>query len=215
LGGSCTIPLTIEAYSVGNPAEDDGRYGPLPGALLGAETNLVLNHRMELSIGLLYSMRRLSYSAAPLTSVSYRYVEAQHSLELPVSVIYKLNSENPNISFYLRGGVVPGYLIYASGKGTRSSGSSSADVMVERTDITDSRSPFDLDILAGGGLRIPLNNAFFYLEACANYGILPANRDGSQYTNNDLTWVLYHVDSDFRVHQFSLCAGICWGLTKQ
>jgi hypothetical protein len=215
VGASCTIPLTIEGYSVGDPAEDDGKFGPLPGTLFGAEVNLVLNYRLELSIGLQYGMTRLSYSATPLTSVSYRYVEAQHYLELPVAVVYKLNPENPDISYYLRGGVLPGYLLYASGKGTRSSDSSLDDVIVKRTDITDSRSPLNLDFLVGGGFRIPLNNAFLYVEASVNYGILSSNREGNRYMNNDLTWVLYHVDSDFRVHQFTICAGICWGLTKQ
>jgi hypothetical protein len=215
VGGSCTIPLTIEGYSVGDPAEDEGKFGPLPGTMFGAEVNLALNHRLELSIGLLYGISRLSYSATPLTSVSYRYVEAQHLLELPVAIIYKLNPENPDISYYLRGGVLPGYLLYASGKGTRSSDSSLDEVIVERTDITDSRRPFNFDILVGGGFRIPLNNAFFYVEASANYGILNSNREENRYVNNDLTWGLYHVDSDFRVHQFSICAGICWGLTKQ
>lgn len=215
VGGSLSIPRTVEAYSVGNPAEDDGHFGPLPGTLAGAEINLVLNRRVEASIGVLYSMTRLSYTSSPLSFTSYRYVEAQHQLVLPLTVIYKLNPDNSNISYYLRGGVVPGYLFYASGKGARSTDGSQEDVVVEKTEITESRSPFNLNILAGGGVRIPLNRAFVYVEGSLNYSVLLANREKNRYPNNDITWLLYHVDSDFRVHQFSICAGICWDLTKR
>lgn len=215
VGGSLSIPRTVEAYSVGDPAEDDGHFGPLPGTLAGAEVNLLLNRRVEASIGLLYSMTRLSYTSAPLSFTSYRYVEAQHQLVLPLTVIYKLNPDTRNISYYLRGGVAPGYLFYASGKGTRSVEGSQEDVSVEKTDITESRSPFNLNILAGGGIRIPIKRAFIYVEGSLNYSVLLVNRDENRYLNNDITWLLYHADSDFRVHQFSICAGICWDLTKQ
>jgi hypothetical protein len=215
VGGSLSLPRTVEGYSVGDPAEDGGHFGPLPGTLAGAEANLILDRRLEASVGLLYSMTRLSYSATPLSFTPYRYVEAQHQLALPLTIIYKLNPENRKIAYYLRGGVVPGYLFYTSGKGTRSFEGSQDDIVVAKTDITDSRSPFNLNILVGGGFRIPLNRAFIYVEACASYDILLANREENRYLNNDITWLLYHVDSDFRVHQFSISAGMCWDLTKQ
>ncbi|MCK4880414.1 MAG: hypothetical protein KAS82_07135, partial [Bacteroidales bacterium] len=146
---------------------------------------------------------------------TYRYVEALHQVLLPLSVVYKFNPEDRRMCYYLRGGVEPGYLLYASGKGTRSYEASLDDLFVERTDITDSRRHFNLNLLLGGGVRIPLNNAFIYVETRVTSDILQSNRDESRYQNNDLSWLLYHVDSDFRVHQLSICAGICWDLTKE
>ncbi|MCD4710453.1 MAG: PorT family protein [Bacteroidales bacterium] len=215
VGSALSLPQTVERYSVGNPATDESHFGLLPGVMVGADANLILNRRLEASFGLLYSLTRFSYSATPLTFTTYRYVEAQHQLLLPLSMVYKFNPDDRRMCYYLRGGVVPGYLFHASGRGTRSYEASLDDLVVEKTDITESRRPFNLNILVGAGFRIPLNNAFFYLETRVTSGILLANREENRYPNNDLSWLLYHVDSDFRVHQLSICAGICWDLTKQ
>ena len=215
VGTPLSLPHTIEGFSVGDPTNDDGHFGLLPGILVGADGNLILNRKLEVSFGLLYSLTRFSYSATPLTFTNYRYVEAQHQMLLPLSVVYKFNPEERRMCYYLRGGVEPGYLLHASGKGTRSYEASLDDLHVEGTDITDSRGYFKLNLLLGGGVRIPLNNAFIYVETRVTSDLLQANQDESRYQNNDLLWLLYHVDSDFRVHQLSICAGICWDLTKE
>lgn len=215
VGSTLSLPQTIEGYSVGDPTKDESHFGLLPGVLVGADVNLILNRKLEASFGLLYSLTRFSYSATPFTFTTYRYVEAQHQLLLPLSMVYKFNPDDRRFCYYLRGGVVPGYLLYTSGRGTRSYEASLDDLVVEQTDITELRRPFNLNIMVGGGLRIPLNNMFVYLETRVTSGILLANREENRYRNNDLSWLLYHVDSDFRVHQLSICAGICWDLTKQ
>ena len=86
---------------------------------------------------------------------------------------------------------------------------------VEQTDITTSRVEFNLDGLLGGGARIPLNKAFIFAEIRLTSRILQANLEEDRYQNTDLTWLLYHVESDFRVQQLSICGGICWDLTKE
>jgi len=215
VGAVLSFPNTLEGYSVGDPAQDDSHFGMLPGFQLGAEANQILNRKMEVSIGLLYNLTRFSYSASPLSFTSYRYVEAQHLVELPISLVYKLNPEDQKICYYLRGGLVPSYMFYASGKGTRTDEDSQDDVVVERTKITASRGKFNLDVLLGGGVRIPLDNAFIFAEVRWATRIMQSNREDDRYQNSDLTWLLYHVDSDFRVHQLSICGGICWDLTKE
>jgi len=214
-GSNFSIGHTIEGYSVGDPAGDESHFGILPGIILGGEGNLILNRRLEASAGLLYSLSRYSYRATPLSFTSYRYTEAIHQLLVPLSVLYKLDPENRRYCYYLKGGLVPGYLLRASGSGTRSYDAPLEDVVVDRTNITESRNRFNLDILVGAGIRIPLKNAFFYVETCITSDILRANRAEGRYQNNDLTWLLYHVDSDFRVYQLSISGGLCWDLIKQ
>ena len=214
-GSNLSIGQTIERYSVGDPTGDESHFGLLPGILVGGEVNMILNRRLESSAGLLYNLSRYSYSATPLSFTSYRYTEAQHQLLVPISILYKLNPENRSSCFYLKGGIVPGYLLVASGSGTRSYDASLEDVVVERTKITESRKRLNLDILLGGGIRIPLKKAYFYLETCITSDILKENRTEGNYQNNDITWLLYHVDNDFRVHQLSVSGGLCWDLTKQ
>jgi len=215
VGATLSFPYTIEGYSVGNPAEDDSHFGLLPGFLVGAEGNLIINRKLEASLGVHYNLTRLSYSATPLSFTSYRYVEAQHLVVLPLSIIFKLNPEDRKICYYLRGGLVPSYLFSASGKGTKTYEASQDELVVERVDITASRVKFNLDVLLGGGVRIPLNNAFIFGEIRLTPRILQSNREADRYQNSDLTWLLYHMDSDFRVHQLSICGGICWDITKE
>lgn len=214
VGATLSIPNILEGYSVGDPGQDESHFGILPGFLLGAEANLILNRKLEASFGLLYNLTRFPYSANPLSSTSYRYVEAQHLVEIPVSLIYKLNPENRTISYYLRGGFVPAYLFSASGKGTRTD-DNSPDLIVEKTDISASRVKFNLNMLLGWGVRIPLDNAFIFAEMNWATRIMQANMEEDRYQNSDLTWMLYHMDSDFRVHQLTICGGICWDLTKE
>lgn len=211
-----SFPKTLEGYSVGDPASDESHFGLLPGIQLGATGNLILRRRLEVSGGLLYSMSRFSYSATPLSFTTYRYVEAQHQLLVPVSAVFKINPEDIRMCYYLRGGIGPGFLLSASGKGTRTYATSQDELPVERDNITASRQRFSLNVILGGGIRIPFNKqAFIYAEAGISSDLLRSNRDTYRYPNNDLTWVLFHANSDFRVHQLSLRAGICWDLTKE
>jgi len=215
VGATLSWPNTLEGYSVGDPAQDDSHFGPLPGFMIGAEANLIINRKFEASFGLLYNLARFSYSATPLSFTSYRYVESQSQFQVPLSVLYKLNPENRILCYYLRGGLIPSYLFSASGKGTRIVEGSGDEVVVDPLSITDSRVSFNLDGMLGGGIRIPLNNAFIFGELRFSTRILKANQDDSHYHNNDLSWTLYHVDSDFRVYQLSICGGICWDITKE
>lgn len=215
LGGTFSLPNTLEGYSIGDPAEDESHFGVLPGFQGGANANLILNRIMEISFGLMYDLTRFSYSARPLSFTTYRYVEAQHQVLLPVSAVYKLNPEDRRYCLYLRGGIIPAYLISATGKGTRESDEAQADLKVDRTSITDSRVNFNLSMMLGGGIRIPLDHAFMFAELRLNTRLMKSNREDFRYVNNDLLWSLYHVDSDFRINQLSINAGICWDLTKE
>jgi hypothetical protein len=215
VGATLSYPTTLEGYSVGDPGTDESYFGLLPGFVAGAESNLILSRKLELSFSLLYNLTRFSYFATPLSFTSYRYVEAQHQVSLPLTIIFKFNPDNRKVCYYMRAGVVPSYLFYASGKGTRTFEASQDDVVVDLVDITASRANYKLDALLGGGIRIPLNKAFIFGEIrCATH-IYQAYQEDMRYQNNDLTWLLYHVDNDSRMYQLSICGGICWDLTKE
>lgn len=214
VGIPLTLPLTLEGYSVGDPSTDDSHFGMLPGILAGVETNLILKPKLEASFGLIYNMDRFSYSATPLNQVSYRYVEAQHQLILPISILYKFNPESMKLGYYMRVGFIPSYLIKATGKGTRSSVASQDELQVDPVAITASRRNMNVAGMIGGGIRIPLSNAFIFTEIRLSSYLGRANREDVRYPDNDLTWGLYHVDSDFRVNRLSVHGGICWDLTN-
>ena len=215
VGGNLSIPQVLERYSFGDPAQDQGHFGIRPGFQLGAEVNYLLNERFEISSGLLYNRSSLKYTATPLSQMSYEYIENGNHLQLPVTVIYKLNPNSTGIIYYARAGLVADYQFSVTGRGTRSSGQSGNDITVEKTELSASRRQFNVSALVGAGLRVALNRSFFFAEARFTYGILKANVADYRYQNNDLTWLLYHVDSDFREHQIGICAGICWDISNK
>ena len=210
-----SLPQVVERYSMGYPGQDDGHFGIKPGFQLGATLNYVLNERIDIAAGLVFNHTRLKYSASPVSSTSYDYIESGNLLQLPVSVIYKWNPESQGLSYYARGGLVAGYLMSASGSGIRRSDQTGSEVSVDRTDISGSRKPFNISLMAGVGLRYPLNRSFFYAEARFISNLLLSNRAEQRYQNNDLNWLLYHVDSDYRMHQVMICAGICWDISNK
>ena len=219
VGATLSYPTSLVGYSVGNPATDESYFGLLPGLLpgfvAGAEANLILSRKLELSFSLLYNLTRFSYSATPLSFTSYRYVETQQQVLLPISLIFKMNPDSRRVCYYLRAGVVPSYLFSASGEGTRTFEAAQDDIVVDLVDITASRVDYKLDALLGVGIRIPLNKAFIFGEIRYATDIYQYHQEDMRYQNSDLTWLLYHVDSNFRIHQLSICGGICWDLTKE
>ncbi len=214
-GFNASLPQVVERYSVGNPGLDDGHFGIKPGFQLGATLNYVLNEHFDISAGLVFNHTRFKYSASPVSSISYEYTEGGNYLQLPISVIYKWNPESQGLSYYARGGLVPGYLMSASGSGIRRTDQSGSEVSVDPLDISGSRKSFNVSLMAGAGLRYPLNRSFFYAEARIVSNLLLSNRASERYQNNDLNWLIYHVDSDFRIHQFMICAGICWDISNK
>jgi hypothetical protein len=214
-GVNGTFSQVVESYSLGDPGQDGGKFGLAPGFQFGATVNVLINDRFDISSGLQYNLTRFKYSATPLPFTSYEYIESGNHLQIPVSLIFKLNPESMKISYYARAGLVADYLFSAFGGGTRSYEGSVTDLTVDKLEVTGSRKQINLSLMAGMGLRMPLNRSFFYAEARFASGILKSNRGENRYQNNDLTWMLYHVDSDFRVHQLSICAGICWNISNK
>jgi len=212
LGMTGTFPQIIERYSVGDPASGEGSFGIMPGFQGGINLNLILNRSMEASFALIYNQTRFSYSDTPFPFTSYEYEESQSHLQVPASLLFKLNPGSTGASLYLRAGIVGDYLLSASGSGTRTYVQSLDDVVVDKTTITESRARLNLLGMAGLGIRIPFEKSFMFFEARFTSGLFKCNNDENRYPNDDLLWLLYHVNSDFRIHQLSLSTGIAWNL---
>lgn len=214
VGANGTLPQVIERYSLGDPAQDQGHFGILPGFQLGATVNFLISERFDISSALLFNQTRFKYSASPLSSSSYKYIESGSYFQLPLSLIWKLNPESKSVSYYIRGGIVGDYLLTSSGKGTRTDTPSGNEYLAEKSDVSVLRQQINLSVTAGAGIRYPLNRSFFFAEARITSGVLKSNKPENRYQNTDLSWMLYYVDSDFRKHQISLCAGMCWNISN-
>lgn len=206
--------ILLESYSVGNPNTSGGKYSFSPGFQVGARMDLPVSQVIEIGIGLQYSRLNLKYSASPFDFTSYEYNEGQNRIQLPLSMAVYMNPKAQTRA-YLRFGVVPDYLLSASAKGTRTyseTGPFLKDVELASMPITEKRSSMNIQGLLGVGLSIPLQRAFLSVEAAYAIGFLQSNKGESRYDNQDDLWILYHVDSDFRVNQLLLNVSMTWNL---
>lgn len=214
LGVSGSKAKITESYGVGDPAQSDGKYALSPGFIVGARLDLPVSDVIEIGVGLQYNRMNLKYTASPFDFTSYEYRECGNSFQLPLSMAIYVNPKSDTRA-YFRLGVVPSYLLSASAYGTRTyseSGSLLKDVELEKMKITDSRSSFDIQGLLGFGVSIPLQNAFLSIEAAYAMGFLQTNSEAHRYNNNDVLWILYHLDNNFRVNQLMLNVGMTWNL---
>jgi hypothetical protein len=212
VGGNVSFPQMVERYSLGDPAEDEGTFGLKPGFQLGVHMNLRLSDAIETSFGLHFNRTSFTFAATPISFTSYEYVEHENRLQLPATFNFRLNPGARRVSVYLRAGIAGDYLISASGSGVRSYTENLKDLEVDKVDIKNSRAVLNLNGLAGIGIRIPMESSFFFIESRYTAGLFMVNREENRYENQDLIWLLYHVDSDFKMQQVSLLAGIAWNL---
>lgn len=206
--------MLLESYSVGDPNIQAGKFSFAPGFLLGAKMDLPVSEVIEIGIGLQYSRLNLKYSASPFEFTSYELKEGQNRIQLPLSMAVYMNPKAQTRA-YFRIGVVADYLLSVSAKGTRSyseTGTFLKDVALENIDIKEKRSSMNIQGLLGLGISIPLQRAFLSVEAAYAIGFLQSNKGENRYNNQDDLWILYHVDSDFRVDQLLLNIGMTWNL---
>jgi hypothetical protein len=214
IGVSGSMGLLIEPYNISDPMLDEGSFSMAPGILLGARVDLPVSKAIEIGLGLHYNRINLSYSADPFEFTSYKYHECQNRMQLPISMAVYLNPSGQN-RFYFRAGLVTDYMISASAYGTRTyseAGTYLRDVEWEKVQITASRSHMNMHGLWGAGVTIPLNKSFLFVEAAYMAGFFQANNGDMRYDNEDIVWMLYHVDSDFRINQLTLNFGMTWNL---
>jgi hypothetical protein len=212
LGVNGTFPQMVERYSTGDPAEALGSFGFKAGFQAGGSLNLLLGQAVEVSFGLLFNRTSFSYTDTPAEFTTYEYLEHENRLQVPATFLFKLNPDTRRVSVYLRAGLMGDYLVSATGSGVRSFTENLKDVVVEGSSVKGSRTSLSLAGLGGLGVRIPLEKSFFFIESRYTYNLFLANNGENRYENQDLTWLLFHVDSDFRLQQLSFLAGIAWNL---
>lgn len=214
LGATGTKGVLTEPYSIAVPLQDEGAFSLSPGFLLGAKVDLPLSELVEIGLGLYYNRVNLAYSAVPFDFTSYKYHECQNRIQLPVSMAVYVNP-SAQIRAYFRLGVVTDYLISASAYGSRTyngTGTYLPDVELERMSITDTRSRMNMHGLLGAGVMIPLQRSFLFVELTYTAGLFQANVEENRYDSQDIVWLLYHVDSNFRISQLGLNFGLSWNL---
>jgi hypothetical protein len=218
LGGNVVFPQIIEKYSTGDPELDPGDFSfSAPGFHLGGIMGLRMGRSTEAAFGINYTRLRLHYVGEPFSFTSYTCNEYENWLGIPVSLAVKFNPDS-RVKVYIRFGLTGEYLLSAAAAATRTYTETGTtyfrDVVLEKVTITDSRKRMNMLGSGGLGIRFPFPGGMVFLESDFHYGIFPTNDPEYRYDNQDMTWLIYHVDSDFRVNYLTLSAGIVWNLHK-
>ncbi len=218
LGMNATLPQMLEPYSTGNPNLVESSYGmAAPGVSFGVFYGHPLSKRIELSGGLSLRRNNFSYSSTPFSFTSYSCTEHQMRLGVPLWVGLYLNEGS--IRTYLKLGVEMDYLLSSSVTASRSYESSTfsgpEDVELEKADVKAARNSFNLMGNLALGVKLPLERTLVFVEVGYSAGFMMANDPDSRYQSGDLNWLIYHVDSDFRINQLSLMAGLAWKLNRE
>ncbi|MCP4310931.1 MAG: outer membrane beta-barrel protein [Bacteroidetes bacterium] len=212
VGTNLSFPSLIEPYSLSDPTVNTGTYKKAtPGFHLGGAAAFELSKGIHAAFEVMYQRCRVNYSAAPFTFTSYEYEEVQNRFALPVSLLFTVNPDSRS-QVYFRFGVMADYMISAGASAVRSFDTSQPDVVLERTDITSSRRRLNWYGLAGVGVKVPFESNYLFIESRFQYALQKSNNESERYSNQDLTWLIYHVDNDFKLSQLSISAGMIFYL---
>ena len=216
LGGIMLFPQVIERYSLTDPSTDAGDYSlTTPGIMFGAVLNLNLSRTLNLGLGLNFNRIHMNYTGKPFPYVSYQYDEYHNRIGIPVSLGVDFNPDSRTVG-YFRFGVTADYMVGASTSAVRSyeeSGDSFfPDVEMESLSITDARIKLNFCGLAGLGIKYKTGNGIFFVEATYHYGFRKVNKGEHRFDYQDLNWLIYYLDNDFRIQQLGLTAGLAWNL---
>ena len=209
-GTNITRPQLIEPFSTADPlAVEEGYSMAFPGFLLGATFTLPLSRSIETGINLHYNRTRINYADTPFTFTSYEYTEKQNRFQVPVTMNFILNpGKRSNV--YLSVGLVPDLVISSNASATRTYTNTSSSVLLEKVDVSSSRKKMNLYGTTGMGIRTHFTESYFFVELRYQGGLFQDNKESFRYSNQEMVWMIYHVDSDFRIHQLNISAGLVW-----
>lgn len=218
LGGDLTFPQLTERYSTGDPSLDEGNFTvSVPGFHVGGIMNLNMGRSVEATFEIHYTRLHLQYVGEPFSFVSYTCQEYQNWLGVPVSLAVTFNPRS-RVKVYMRFGVAVEYLVSANVSAIRSYSETGTtylrDVELENVNISDARESINLLGTGGLGIKFPFSGGHFFIEPRFNYGFFSTNDPEHRYDNQDLTWLIYHVDSDFKVNYLTMSLGLTWNLYR-
>jgi hypothetical protein len=195
-----------ENLTAGEPGKSVFRTN-IANLLLTAESRFRFNEKLELGIEAGYSRLKFTNKVDYLSFGVINYTEVQHRIEIPVSILYNLNSSG-KFTPYGR-----------AGAGIALNLRTNADVSLEMTDRnnpsdrtgetlhrTDSRSPVDIFIQFGAGVKYKIPHGYLFAEMRSNFGIAQQNVRGGK-TVDLLEYYYLWSDPGFRINAVGINAG--------
>lgn len=178
----------------------------------GMVYNINLTSNLEIGLEPMIIQDIYEYEFRPFDFTHVEYSEDQLRVDLPVTVIYRFDTD---LGFdpYLRAGFKTSYLLSAKSDSKRSyleTGSVDlTDVKIPEEEIPDKRMLNNYWAVIGGGIRYKIPSAYIFLDVRYNLGLL--NQVNEESRNNGLDenfFLYYYLQDDFYLDDFSISIGI-------
>jgi len=219
LGVDACRPNITEAATAGDLGEGS-EYSPLIGIHFGLVVEKPINKRFTITGELQYSQKRFKFTQVfdreedvitgePLENTT-EGIEQETWLSLPLSVEYKpfkgASKFNEKFNPYVRGGVAIDYLLGAKITGEQLRDQQAA-IQEKSFDIKELRTPINISVLAGAGVKIRAGGGYIVTEIRYLYGLTTLSSKESAYQNQPITWELNYADPIFKISSLELSAG--------
>ena len=219
LGVGACIPNISESATAGNLGEGS-KYSSLIGIHFGLAVEKPINTRLTITGELQYSQKRFKFTqifdreediiTGETLENTTEGIEQETWLSLPLSVEYKpikgKSKFNEKFNPYLRGGVAIDYLLGAKITGEQLRDKQPA-IQEKSFDIKDLRTPINISVLAGAGVKIRAGGGYIVSEVRFLYGLTKLSSKESAYQNQPITWELNYADPIFTISSLEVSAG--------
>lgn len=209
-GGNFSFVNVLNNYTVADVNKSPGKYRGALGYQVGVNVSRYLFDNAELCLGVFYTGNAFRYGNENMfdyTTIDGSVTkESQSWLGIPLSMTYDFTKSKIKPYGRLGGGVQ--FLLSDNLHIERKEGDNSfaegpnIDLMADTM-----RSKINYSIGIGGGIKYKIPQAFLVLDISYNLGLLNQVNGAARYSNSELVYKYYYIDSDFKVSNLSFSIG--------
>ncbi len=184
-----------------------------PGFRLGIFYNRILTNKLNIGcdINFIRNNYRVTQDILGFTKLSFS--ETQNKLLFPVCIEYSFNFRKVEPYFLL--GFSTEILLNSNATVYREFKYSQKEKITGAPiKMTHARRIFNFSAIAGAGMKYKVRKSYFYLDVKYFKGILKQNDPTERYSNNELVFNYYYIESDFKLNMLLFSFGYAISIYK-
>jgi len=216
-GGNFSFVNVLEAYSLDNVNSAPGKYKSKANFQGGINVNRYLYDHIELSLDIIYMLNTFEYVNNALLSNTntVTFLENQTWIRAPLTATYAF--DYGKWKPFARLGGCFGYLLNDQATVIRNYGSNlSSEEKGPPVNMFqyNQREKYNYWIVFGGGVRYMVKRGFFTFDLGYNLGLANIVNQQNRFSNTDLLYTYYYVDSDFKLSNLTFSLGFNYSFYK-
>jgi hypothetical protein len=217
LGGNFSFTKITTEYFLDDLNNSAAKYSPKFGFQGSFIATRYLFDKCELRLEVLGILNKFNYTNTVLSNSKVDLTETQLWLRPSLSGTYDFKL-NKKLTAYARAGFAFGLLMNDKAKVTRTY-SDAAHNKVEGADVdlldkkkvdgtvNSQRNQYNYWIVAGGGIKYKIKKGSLFFDLQYHLGISNQVKSQERYSNKELNYAYYYVDSDFQVSNLLFSLG--------